>query len=543
MVLRKRAPPHLSILGQGNAPAEFRSDPSSLTPQTAPTVKPASLSSPKRLTRPRRAQSSPHPHRAPSLQSVYSPDLHTSPAFNLMPLEQAQKSPIRNSPGDNPISWTDELVERPGRSRPQSVDSAPRFNMENSTYNEGPVDGQGGPGRIPSILVAGKQRTAEDQQASAHAHGAEYVGEPPVKLQSNNPFLKVKQNPSDNPPSRTSDAGSSFTSQDGASSLLGQGGFKDASSVEGMLADQKVDEGYIPMTARISLVDESNPDNQPATETSNTTAQYQHLGQNKPPVGQVNNDQYIALPMSASDPLRPMSYDGQVSAYMTPQSEKLSPCNGGNTPATPSTPATGSSHVLVELDQSLQSEPSPADVPASNSELDKQQETHKDPGNPPSLPERSAMGPSGAAVFQPRRLPPLSEAEEKRQREQRSETYAIRHINWKDSTGKMRESPILVQNKNGPCPLLALVNTLVLQASENNLPPIVRALQTKEQISLGLLIEALFDELTTRLSPEDELPDIEALSRFLTMLHTGMNVNPRLTLVCYHYPVYYPALY
>jgi hypothetical protein len=48
---------------------------------------------------------------------------------------------------------------------------------------------------------------------------------------------------------------------------------------------------------------------------------------------------------------------------------------------------------------------------------------------------------------------------------------------------------------------------------------------------LGLLIEALFDELTTRLGPDDELPDIEALSRFLTMLHAGMNVNPRLTLV------------
>jgi hypothetical protein len=41
----------------------------------------------------------------------------------------------------------------------------------------------------------------------------------------------------------------------------------------------------------------------------------------------------------------------------------------------------------------------------------------------------------------------------------------------------------------------------------------------------------LFDELTTRVGTDGELPDIEALSRFLTMLHTGMNVNPRLTLV------------
>ena len=89
----------------------------------------------------------------------------------------------------------------------------------------------------------------------------------------------------------------------------------------------------------------------------------------------------------------------------------------------------------------------------------------------------------------------------------------------------------MVQNKNGPCPLLALINALVLQADPTSQPPIVKALQTREQISLGLLIEALFEELITRLGPEASLPDIEALAQFLTVLHTGMNVNPRLTLV------------
>jgi hypothetical protein len=124
---------------------------------------------------------------------------------------------------------------------------------------------------------------------------------------------------------------------------------------------------------------------------------------------------------------------------------------------------------------------------------------------------------------------PLSEEELRKQLEKQAETYAIRHINWTDYTGQLRESPILVQNKNGPCPLLALVNGLIMRSEKNAQPPIVKALQTREQISLGLLIQALFDELTTY---HEELPDIEALSRFLTMLHTGMNVNPRLTLVC-----------
>lgn len=129
----------------------------------------------------------------------------------------------------------------------------------------------------------------------------------------------------------------------------------------------------------------------------------------------------------------------------------------------------------------------------------------------------------------PTTLPPMSEAELQRFQEKQAETYAIRHVNWTDITGKLRESPVLVQNKNGPCPLLALVNGLIMRSvDKSSQPPIIRALQTRENISLGLLIQALFDELTTYAS--EELPDIEALSRFLTMLHTGMNVNPRLTL-------------
>lgn len=126
---------------------------------------------------------------------------------------------------------------------------------------------------------------------------------------------------------------------------------------------------------------------------------------------------------------------------------------------------------------------------------------------------------------------PLSPAEVTRQKEQRAETYSIRQVNWTDGTGKLLQSPILVQNQNGPCPLLALVNALVLRTGSNTQSPIVRALRAREHISLGLLIEALFEELTTCLEPHEEFPDIEALTRFLTMLHTGMNVNPCLVLV------------
>ncbi|KAI1943800.1 hypothetical protein LOZ66_000387 [Ophidiomyces ophidiicola] len=111
-----------------------------------------------------------------------------------------------------------------------------------------------------------------------------------------------------------------------------------------------------------------------------------------------------------------------------------------------------------------------------------------------------------------------------------SEVYGVRIVNWTDGINKaMRQSPILVQNENGPCPLLALVNSLVMRTPLDNQSPLIRALSSRERISLGLLIQALFDELTTYVNEEHQLPDIEDLSKFLTMLHTGMNVNPRLT--------------
>lgn len=154
------------------------------------------------------------------------------------------------------------------------------------------------------------------------------------------------------------------------------------------------------------------------------------------------------------------------------------------------------------------------------------------PSDPPALPPREPPQPAVSQQPAPApSLPPLTGEELRKFQEKQAETYAIRHINWRDPNGVLRNSPVLVQNKNGPCPLLALVNGLVMRSYTDPPSPIVKALQTRENISLGLLIQALFDELTTYHDADQELPDIEALSRFLTMLHTGMNVNPRLTLV------------
>jgi MINDY deubiquitinase len=123
------------------------------------------------------------------------------------------------------------------------------------------------------------------------------------------------------------------------------------------------------------------------------------------------------------------------------------------------------------------------------------------------------------------------EAEIAKLREQRNETYMIKHFNWFDhSSRSLRRSSMLTQNKNGPCPLLALVNALILGVEDDSRSALGTALRTREQVSLGLIIESLMDELTSEGKDGEftELPDVDELNRFLLMLHTGMTANPRL---------------
>lgn len=113
---------------------------------------------------------------------------------------------------------------------------------------------------------------------------------------------------------------------------------------------------------------------------------------------------------------------------------------------------------------------------------------------------------------------------------QRNETYQIKLVNWNDSVGlnQLRKSPIMLQNANGPCPLLALVNALTLSTPADIETPLVETLKTREQISLGLLLDAVLDELMSgrRGGSAQTLPDVGDLYSFLITLHTGMNVNP-----------------
>jgi hypothetical protein len=76
---------------------------------------------------------------------------------------------------------------------------------------------------------------------------------------------------------------------------------------------------------------------------------------------------------------------------------------------------------------------------------------------------------------------------------------------------------------------LALVNALILGAKDESQAALDDALRSREQVTLGLIIETLMDELLSSGSEAlgQTLPDVDELNAFLLRLRTGMNANPR----------------
>lgn len=159
MVLRKPPPPRLENLNKWHARSE------SYSPTSSSTHSPSSQ---------RRAR----PHRVPSQDSVYSPDLNTSPAFDLMPLEQAQRSPVGSPTSHPPSSWTEGLGDRPA-TRDGSFPAG----------SEAKAKGHG----LPSALTPGPPGSTGESAWQPNSRDRSLTtGEVPVQLQSNNPFLKPR---------------------------------------------------------------------------------------------------------------------------------------------------------------------------------------------------------------------------------------------------------------------------------------------------------------------------------------------------------------
>lgn len=120
--------------------------------------------------------------------------------------------------------------------------------------------------------------------------------------------------------------------------------------------------------------------------------------------------------------------------------------------------------------------------------------------------------------------------------------FTIRLIVWSDYE---LTTPILLQDENGPCPLIALINTLLLKTDLevtnngfHNLPNdelhnSVLSLKTflldLGKVSLKDILSRLGDLLVKFNDHHQQRFDLDSLLNALPKLHTGLSVNPDLT--------------
>ncbi|KAF2170822.1 hypothetical protein M409DRAFT_18795 [Zasmidium cellare ATCC 36951] len=462
----------------------------------APTISTAQATNPANAAPP--YPQTPTAESAKTSSSVYSQDLKNSPAFDLIDMDEAQKRPRRDSDVSSHGTWDSDGTERDDETGEDYVDVPSPLKLRNSQQN----DKEGADGKkdneLPAALRPGpangavvgtraqesKQYEEEAQsnpwqlesnnpylqkttQANGHVDNSQKVWEQPVQSHPHQPSYAPPQPPSAPPPVPPVELPTIRSPTEELSKLsLGE-----SRTSAGTAASYE--------TAEVLPVPQQGQ------------SPFPHPSQPIPP----------ALPST-----NPWSDDEGHAPPAAPPKEALSPI--APRPISEYEPPPGPP-------PSQQAPPTPA---SAGPLID-----HAEPPRPPPISTQAPTPQSPGSV---------PETPNTRDRRQRSEHYQIKHVNWFDSSsGKagMRRSPILTQNANGPCPLLALVNALVLSTPQNLDTALVETLRTREQVSLGLLLDAVFDELMSgrRGDTAHQLPDVGDLYAFLLALHTGMNVNPR----------------
>lgn len=119
--------------------------------------------------------------------------------------------------------------------------------------------------------------------------------------------------------------------------------------------------------------------------------------------------------------------------------------------------------------------------------------------------------------------------------------FSIRVITWSEYE---LSTPILLQEENGPCPLIALVNTLLLETETTNRNNQLNDKENNETVNEALSFKRYLagrstitlDDLLSRVGHllikfnENKIGyDLTKLLENLPLLHTGLSVNPNLT--------------
>ncbi|KAM4833336.1 ubiquitin carboxyl-terminal hydrolase MINDY-2 isoform X2 [Urocitellus parryii] len=154
-------------------------------------------------------------------------------------------------------------------------------------------------------------------------------------------------------------------------------------------------------------------------------------------------------------------------------------------------------------------------------------EFNSEEGSENKVPEEE----EGAAVL-PQAAPLCREEEEdtaqvlaaSKERFPGQSVYHIKWIQWKEEN-----TPIITQNENGPCPLLAILNVLLL-AWKVKLPPMMEII-TAEQL-MEYLGDYMLDSKPKEISEIQRLNYEQNMSDAMAILHklqTGLDVNVRFT--------------
>lgn len=115
-------------------------------------------------------------------------------------------------------------------------------------------------------------------------------------------------------------------------------------------------------------------------------------------------------------------------------------------------------------------------------------------------------------------------------------TFQVKVIKWRTPANYLVKTPIILQDENGPCPFIALVNTLVFTEAMSPIPPgpgrpLSALLENKEMVSKNLLLDHLGQWLLSigsrQSGPHINPDDLNTCLRLLPELYSGLNINPR----------------
>ncbi|KAK3202543.1 hypothetical protein GRF29_161g1559871 [Pseudopithomyces chartarum] len=482
------------------------------------------------------ALSTDHPNEH---SEVYSPDLNKSPAFQLKPLDQVQK----RKEDDEDSIYSDNEWDDSDEETPEDLPDPLKIGGGKTIP---PTEKKGS---LPDVLKVGPpkgmpikkpvQNVSPEPTGATPSSYASNVSGGSLPLQTNNPYLKIQHTGQSNFGAESSqqvwgDAPAhaqqyavelpSFQTPDTPTNHM-------ANLSLGSNSPPIVQEGFqtaqqppkVTVEAASPLVERADQKEPPKQITGNDATSFnafeQHNGQSAhatPP----NNTQPA---VSSEDPWKYNATEDteskSVAAREAKQAQERHTVAGA--PQQPDRPApTIPFPSEEELPPSLPPRPFHEEQPPPQPPRPREEQ----PPPMPLRPLQTGIIPSADPI-----TVAAPESPNTVMNRQRKETYQIKHIRWHDVNKRgIRTSPILTQNINGPCPLLALVNALVLSTPADMETALIETLRTREQVSLGLLLDAVFDELMSgrRGDAAQELPDVSDLYKFLLALHTGLNVNP-----------------